>query len=402
MFGNRLTVHRRRTRVASGMPRGNRSLTFAGRSAGGDVGGANEGRRPCSRMPNFPNSDSAALAGACRKGARRRLASRKRWFPVPTTASASSRSATVRVTQSRCRARANRSAAPWIVSSASTIPIPPAPKPAGAGGHRPGRHRPVAGLRGRAERVRLRPARERRKRWRSRCDNVPLNRIQLRHRRASGEPRHAPTGWWRFLSKRRVRPGQAQPVLRHRSGGDLCRHRPAAHVDRGAAGVDAAIAGAFLRARRARRPAGGDGRVFHNAGATEAQELGIVIASAVSHLRMFEEARQALVYAAPHIGFSLSVDQDQFVSMAKVRALRRLWARVAGGLLDPAAAGHDPCRDVLPDDDGDGPGDQHPAHHDRRFCGGSRRRRFDLDPAAHDRARPAGRLCPPRSPATRS
>ncbi|TIV04684.1 MAG: methylmalonyl-CoA mutase, partial [Mesorhizobium sp.] len=71
-----------------------------------------------------------------------------------------------------------------------------------------------------------------------------------------------------------------------------------------------------------------DGRVFHNAGATEAQELGTMMASAVSYLRMFEEARQPLVYAAPHIGFALSVDQDQFVSMAKVRALRRLWARV--------------------------------------------------------------------------
>ena len=53
-----------------------------------------------------------------------------------------------------------------------------------------------------------------------------------------------------------------------------------------------------------------------------------MMASAVSYLRMFEEARQPLVYAAPHIGFALSVDQDQFVSMAKVRALRRLWARV--------------------------------------------------------------------------
>ncbi|MBZ9674781.1 methylmalonyl-CoA mutase subunit beta [Mesorhizobium sp. ES1-1] len=70
-----------------------------------------------------------------------------------------------------------------------------------------------------------------------------------------------------------------------------------------------------------------DGRVFHNAGATEAQELGIMLASAVSYLRMFETARQPLVYAAPHIGFALSVDQDQFLSMAKVRALRRLWAR---------------------------------------------------------------------------
>jgi methylmalonyl-CoA mutase len=71
-----------------------------------------------------------------------------------------------------------------------------------------------------------------------------------------------------------------------------------------------------------------DGRVLHNAGATEAQELGFMLASAVSHLRLFEQARQALIYAAPHIGFALGVDQDQFLSMAKIRALRRLWTRV--------------------------------------------------------------------------
>lgn len=81
-----------------------------------------------------------------------------------------------------------------------------------------------------------------------------------------------------------------------------------------------------------------DGRVFHNAGATEAQELGIMIASAVSHLKLFEEARQALVYAAPHIGFALSVDQDQFLSMAKIRALRRLWARIQEVCSIPASA----------------------------------------------------------------
>lgn len=71
-----------------------------------------------------------------------------------------------------------------------------------------------------------------------------------------------------------------------------------------------------------------DGRVFHNAGATEAQELGAMLASAAAHLRLFEDARQALVYAAPHIGFAVSVDQDQFLSMAKLRALRKLWARL--------------------------------------------------------------------------
>ena len=127
----------------------------------------------------------------------------------------------------------------------------------------------------------------------------------------------------------------------------------------------------------------GDGRVFHNAGATEAQELGIAIASAVSHLRMFEEARQALVYAAPHIGFSLAVDQDQFVSTAKLRALRLLWARVQEACSIPPATGSvhvetsyrmmtakDPETNIL---------------RTTIAClrGGRRRRQFRRDPAAH-------------------
>lgn len=81
-----------------------------------------------------------------------------------------------------------------------------------------------------------------------------------------------------------------------------------------------------------------DGRVYHNAGATEAQELGAMLASAAAHLRLFEDARQALIYAAPHIGFAVSVDQDQFLSMAKVRALRKLWARTLELCSIPPAA----------------------------------------------------------------
>lgn len=71
-----------------------------------------------------------------------------------------------------------------------------------------------------------------------------------------------------------------------------------------------------------------DGRVYHNAGATEAQELGAVLSIAASHLRMFETARQPVSEAADHVGFALSVDQDQFVSIAKLRAVRLLWQRV--------------------------------------------------------------------------
>lgn len=71
-----------------------------------------------------------------------------------------------------------------------------------------------------------------------------------------------------------------------------------------------------------------DGRVYHNAGASEIQELGIMLASAASYLRMFEDARQPPVYAMPHLGFATSLDQDLLTSTAKLRALRRLWARM--------------------------------------------------------------------------
>jgi len=71
-----------------------------------------------------------------------------------------------------------------------------------------------------------------------------------------------------------------------------------------------------------------DGRVYHNAGASETQELGIMLASAASYLKMFEDARQPPVYAMPHLGFATSMDQDLLTSTAKLRALRLLWSRM--------------------------------------------------------------------------
>jgi len=80
-----------------------------------------------------------------------------------------------------------------------------------------------------------------------------------------------------------------------------------------------------------------DGRVFHNAGASDVQELAIMLASAMSYLRMFEEARQPVLYAAAHVGFATSLDQNQSRSIAKIRALRRLWARVLESYSVPSA-----------------------------------------------------------------
>ena len=72
-----------------------------------------------------------------------------------------------------------------------------------------------------------------------------------------------------------------------------------------------------------------DGRVIHNAGGSEAQELAFALASAVAYLRALEQSGLALQAAYDAIYFRLTADADQFLTTAKFRALRKLWARVA-------------------------------------------------------------------------
>lgn len=71
-----------------------------------------------------------------------------------------------------------------------------------------------------------------------------------------------------------------------------------------------------------------DGRVIHNAGGSEAQELAFALASAVTYLRALEASGVALDAARRMIYFRLATDADQFLSIAKFRAIRKLWARV--------------------------------------------------------------------------
>ena len=71
-----------------------------------------------------------------------------------------------------------------------------------------------------------------------------------------------------------------------------------------------------------------DGRVIHGAGGSEAQELAYVLAVAVEYLRALERSGIALDAARGMIHFRLAADADQFLTMAKFRALRQLWARV--------------------------------------------------------------------------
>ena len=74
--------------------------------------------------------------------------------------------------------------------------------------------------------------------------------------------------------------------------------------------------------------AAADGRIVHNAGGSEAQELGYVLATALAYLRALEASGIAPGDARRMIYFRLAADADQFLTTAKFRALRKLWARV--------------------------------------------------------------------------
>ncbi len=71
-----------------------------------------------------------------------------------------------------------------------------------------------------------------------------------------------------------------------------------------------------------------DARPVHAGGGTEAQELAFALASAVTMLRTLEAGGLELEAARRAISFRMTCDADQFASLSKLRALRRLWARV--------------------------------------------------------------------------
>jgi methylmalonyl-CoA mutase len=64
-----------------------------------------------------------------------------------------------------------------------------------------------------------------------------------------------------------------------------------------------------------------DGRTVHERGATEAQELAFVLSGLVAALRKFEGNLGIA-------GATLAANQDMFLTLAKFRAIRLLWARV--------------------------------------------------------------------------
>lgn len=98
--------------------------------------------------------------------------------------------------------------------------------------------------------------------------------------------------------------------------------RPAPSIDEVIAVASRAVGHPGVRAIAVNGPA------LHNLGAGASGELAAALAAAVAYLRLLIEAGLSAADAARQISFRIAADDDQFITIAKIRAVRRLWARV--------------------------------------------------------------------------
>lgn len=71
-----------------------------------------------------------------------------------------------------------------------------------------------------------------------------------------------------------------------------------------------------------------DGRPYHEAGASRATELAAMLATSVAYLRALDAGGVPLERTPPMIDAVLTADTDVFMTVAAIRALRLLWARL--------------------------------------------------------------------------
>jgi methylmalonyl-CoA mutase len=80
-----------------------------------------------------------------------------------------------------------------------------------------------------------------------------------------------------------------------------------------------------------------DGPAFHDLGASASWELAGAVAAGVSYLRVLGENGVSVADALRQLSFRYAADDDQFMTIAKLRAARQLWARVAEVVGEPLA-----------------------------------------------------------------
>ncbi|MFF9086624.1 methylmalonyl-CoA mutase family protein [Streptomyces sp. NPDC014991] len=125
-----------------------------------------------------------------------------------------------------------------------------------------------------------------------------------------------------------ARRGVAPEVVRGNLGGD-----PLGHEARTGTALDfapfAALAARCAESYPGLRALTVDALPYHEAGGSAAQELGASLATGVAYLRELTEAGLGVEQAVRQLEFRYAATADQFLTIAKLRAARRLWARVA-------------------------------------------------------------------------
>lgn len=122
--------------------------------------------------------------------------------------------------------------------------------------------------------------------------------------------------------------GVAADAARGNLGGD-----PLGHEARTGGSYDIAPLAELARECAERHPGvrtfAVDALPYHEAGGSAAQELACSLATGVAYLRELTEAGLSVEQACAQLEFRYAATADQFLTIAKLRAARRLWARVA-------------------------------------------------------------------------
>ncbi|WP_022927418.1 methylmalonyl-CoA mutase family protein [Patulibacter americanus] len=131
-----------------------------------------------------------------------------------------------------------------------------------------------------------------------------------------------------LLGRRGTAPADARASLRVDPLGALAADGPLALDPADAVAAAGRFAAEVAAEYPAVRTLAVDTRAHVNAGATPVRELAVAITTGVAYLRAAEEAGLEPARAAAQLEFTLTVGTDQFGEIAKLRAFRRLWARV--------------------------------------------------------------------------
>jgi methylmalonyl-CoA mutase len=141
---------------------------------------------------------------------------------------------------------------------------------------------------------------------------------------APGDPVAAAEALVALLGERGVTPAP---------GTNLGADPVAARVRQVDAGTPAADLADLVAVARLARDAGTlgvvvDATAVHDLGASDAQELGYALAVAAAYLRALTAAGFEVAEAAGLVEFRFAATDEQFPTIAKLRAARRLWARM--------------------------------------------------------------------------